>query len=428
MTKRSILSKVESSPAEILFDAIKLGSVTFEELVATNKLNSTKKKEIIELQLRLKENEAWNRIKDSKIVKVFDNYIKEFPTGNHMVEAKDKRDINRRNILMQIKSNQLTPDVVKRYLDEEDLTREDLKDTCEIPEDIIKRIESYEEPDFKDILGKTPDQIPSGFTEVYFWGMPNSGKTCALSAILNTAEKKGYLQTDEGFGLKYLLVLKNLFKDDDIGYLLEGTPDKTQYLPIRLQKAKEKNGRPIALIELSGEVFKCFNKIYLGETLVSPLIETFTTLNKFLTNENRKVHFFFIDYNPTAILHNSPQQIDYLREAGNYFERNKIFFNTTDAIYIVITKSDLIEGYDEKNKTLHNINITRYVEKFLGFKNRLNTICSTEGIRGGNVSIIPFSIGQVYCKRICKIDRSPSEIILDLLFKIPLEKKNIWNK
>jgi hypothetical protein len=449
MEKSKILANVVSLTADQLFEEIKQGNITLEEL--KGEIDASKRKKIMDLQaiFDLNDEEEWNKIKYSTNEMDFRNYITNFtiitigkhiPIGKHIEEAKKEIEEIRKNheqiehefaeTVEKIKSNGLTPDIVQGYLKQGIIDDDTLKKKCNIPEDVIKRIKIYQPILGKGILGPTPTKIPSGFTEVYFWGIPNSGKTCALSTILNTAHKKGYMKTGEGEGLKYLHILKNLYKtEDNIGYLLENTPDRTQYLPFTLKKENEKYARSVSLIELSGEVFKCFCKKNIGEDLDDILDSTFTTLNNFLKNGNRKIHFFFIDYDPISIEQDDYTQSDYLEEASKYFERNNVFSESTDAIYVVITKSDLIDGYGTNEKQL-NKNINKYIDdNFMAFDNYLTDLCKTEKINSGKrYDIIPFSIGDVYCKRICKINRKPAEIIINCLFdRIQPQRKTIFD-
>ena len=440
MNEQQILNNIGSLTAEQLFGEIKCGNISFDKLKATGDLDDIKRKKIADLlsELDKKDDEAWTKIKYSTNEMDFRHYITNFPKGKYIIEAEDEIEkirieneragIERAEIIRKIGSNELTPDVVQRYLNQGIVDEETLKNKCKIPIEIIERIKKYR-PISGDILGTVPTKIPSGFTEVFFWGIPNSGKTCALSTILNTAHKKGYMQTGEGEGLKYLHTLKNLYKtDDNIGYLLETTADKTQYLPFTLKKETEKYARSVALFELSGEVFKCFCKKNTGEPLDGILEETFQTLNIFLSDDNRKIHFFFIDYDPTSVEQDNYTQSDYLEEASKYFTKNKIFSKSTDAIYVVITKSDLIDGYGTNDVLLAN-NINQYIDdNFKAFDNYLNNLCRKESINAGKYEIIPFSIGNVYCKRICKINRKPAEIIINRLFeRIQPQRKTLFD-
>jgi hypothetical protein len=161
------------------------------------------------------------------------------------------------------------------------------------------------------------------------------------------AEKKGYLNIATGPGYNYANQLKNIFSHNSEAddFLPAPSPvETTQYLPFSLKRVNEGVVRSVSLIELSGEIFKCF--FYKNAELQLPTQsheDTFNSLNSFLKSNNRKIHFFFIDYDKENKRDgNGITQGDYLSAAATYFENNAVFNRTTDAIYIVVTKSDLM--------------------------------------------------------------------------------------
>jgi len=305
---------------------------------------------------------------------------------------------------------------------------------CGIPESAIDNLSNIQSPDLH--IGQTPTSIPSGYTEVYFWGGTGSGKTCALGAILQMAHKKGYLDIATGNGYQYAFELKNIFSDDDIAndYLPGPSPvETTQYLPFTLTKPGEKTSRSVSLIELSGEIFKCFFYENAGKKLPTQShVDSFKSLNNFLSSNNRKIHFFFIDYDrenkPDGI--NRLTQSDYLAAASTYFKNNKVFDKSTDAIYVILTKSDLLR--DEKGNKVHKPDRVKYAKSYLregnysAFVNTQKAICRKYDINGGKLTVEPFSLGEVYFQQICNFDGSSASAIVDILMdRIPRSKKSI---
>src|SRR5690606_14319617 len=107
--------------------------------------------------------------------------------------------------------------------------------------------------------------------------------------------------------------------------------------------------------ELSGEVFKYFFQVVNNSEIINDddknaIEDSFRTLELLLNSNNQKIHFFFIDYNQetkhTTDKHGLTQS-DYLEAAAIYFrDKSDIFKKRTDAVYVVITKSDEIKGED----------------------------------------------------------------------------------
>jgi hypothetical protein len=293
-----------------------------------------------------------------------------------------------------------------------------------IPNNIIGLLDNIVSPKLE--LGKTPDSIPDDYTEVYFWGIPGSGKTCALSAILSTAEKLGYLEIAQGPGYDYMNRLKNIFVKS-VAFLPPPSPvETTQYLPFVLNKDNDRP-RSVSLIELSGEIFQCFYHQIAGtpNKLSDTHKTTFNSLICFLKGTNRKIHFFFVDYerenNPDT---DGYTQADYLQAAATFFKNNDVFGRSTDAIYLVITKSDLMPG--PKNERINKISEYLSDHNFKAFVNSLKARCEQNGINAGNLTAIPFSLGKVYFQQICELDRDDAKKIIGILLeRIPPKRTSI---
>lgn len=447
MEKYYILDHIEDLSAEQLAGEVTQGNVTLEELQSTGNLDATKRNKIKSL-IKGKDdadNAAWGSAQYGN-ESVLRDYITNFPNGLHVIEAREAIDRLRNEkaaanakkdeIINKIKRNpnSYSPDEIEDYLANGTLTKDELESDCGIPRSAINNLGQIVAPNL--VLGKTPDSIPVGYTEVYFWGGTGSGKTCALGAVLRVAEEQGYLRIATGPGYQYALQLKNIFSDDNVAndFLPPPTPvENNQYLPFSLKKPKEKNSRSVSLIELSGEIFKCFFNKNAGIPFPTQShADTFNSLSSFLKSDNRKLHFFFVDYDRE----NKPDaqgltQSDYLNAAATYIMNNKVFDKTTDAIYVVVTKSDLfidedgnaIIGDNEKIKYAINYLLQKNYSSFI---NSLKENCERYSINGGILKVLPFSLGKVYFKQICNFDGSEASHIVDILMeRIRCSRKSI---
>ena len=434
MTKDEILNNIVDLSAEQLSQQIEKDTITLSDLMRTGNLDSVKRRKIKEIQdaREILDDQAWEKAEfglESDLLK----YINNFPNGKHKEVAKGlvqdmrkqsmQRARQKERVLSRIaeNTNSLRQREVNEYLENGTITPEDLIDVG-VPSGVINLLNKTS-VHFE--LGETPDKIPPGYTEVYFWGVPGSGKTCALSAILSKAEKEGNLEIATGPGYDYMFQLKNIFSDD-YAVLPNPTPfEKTQYLPFALRESS-KRARSISLIELSGEIFECFYSENASKRQKSELHQdTFDTLLDYLKSDNRKLHFFFIDYQKGNKVDSSGlKQSDYLDAAATYFKNNKIFSKTTDAIYVVLTKSDLmglpreewVKGAKEHLQS-HN---------FTSFTNTLKTICQQNSINGKRLFVEPFSIGEVHFNKFCASDDTTAGKILDILNnRVPAQGKSI---
>ena len=210
------------------------------------------------------------------------------------------------------------------------------------------------------------DMINMESTEVYFWGIPSSGKSCALGAILsaaNSGEVAKSMHPDvncQGYG--YMTRLSSLFRKNRISVLPPGTPTCSD----------EENA-----------------------------LDTITKLLHDNRTKNRKIHFFVLEYGAENREYEGLPQSIYLDAALNYIRNYNVFETDTDAIYLLMTKVDKtgLKGEELKRE------LGRYIrENYGGFYGALKTICETNEINNGVVDIVPFSVGTVCFQDFCKFD------------------------
>lgn len=448
MEKESILERIDNLAVEQLVNYIEKDIVTLDELRETGDLDHSKRNAIRSL-LNVREQEKqrlqaerdkadddeWEAVRYGNEITLID-WIHNNPNNVHVHKAKDrviflqeereKIKSQKQGVLEKIRRN---PNIyntndIRGFLNNGTISAQELRDYCHVPQSAIDNLNSVKSPRLD--LGPTPDSIPDGYTEVYFWGGPGSGKTCALGAVLHMAEKMGYLNMAIGPGNRYATQLKNVFSDDNVAndFLPAPSPvETTQYLPFTLKKPTERQSRSVSLIEISGEIFKCFADKNAGEQLPTLMHEnTFNSLNNFLKTNNRKVHFFFIDFGRE----NKPdsdgmKQSDYLAAASSYFKNNAVFGKTTDAIYVVLTKSDLM--MDDNGDPIPKDKRVEYAKKhlsghnYLAFINTLKDICKKYSINGGKLTVEPFSLGKVYFKDICDFEGSTAANFVEILME-----------
>src|SRR5690606_14273387 len=152
---------------------------------------------------------------------------------------------------------------------------------------------------------------------------------------------------------------------------------------------------------LSGEVFKYFFELVNNSQIINDydreaIENSFITLDLLLNSNNQKIHFFFIDYNQEtkhATDNNGLTQSNYLEAAATYFrDKSNIFRKKTDAVYVVITKSDEIKEKDRGGAAKVFLQ-----EHFGSFMDVLKNQCRTNSV---DFKVKLFSIGNVYFKRI----------------------------
>lgn len=288
------------------------------------------------------------------------------------------------------------------------------------------------------------ESVREGFTEFYFWGIPSSGKSCAIGALLGAANSGRACQemaTHTCQGQEYRDRLTELFRaDGTVRELPAGTQVSNTYEMLCSLKGRltaeqngnrrhDKNFYPCALIDMAGELFTCIYLKAVGRPLTDQQQTALDNLEKILiTNKsvNRKVHFFVIEYGAEGRKYNGLTQDTYLRHCMEYIEKNNIFAEKTDRVYVLVTKTDKygIDG-DEREQ------MEQYIrDNYLNFYNRLLGICRKYEIGGGAPGVIPFSIGEVCFQNYCRFDedraaRVVHECMLDTAYGI---NSGTWGK
>lgn len=285
-------------------------------------------------------------------------------------------------------------------------------------------------------------ELQEPFNEVYFWGIPSSGKTCALGALLSTLDTvfdddcawSAVQPLNQCQGFAYLNQLKTLFRGKDRYFELpQSTPSGSIYeMSYHINSRDKKRTYPISFIDLAGELFRAMYLSDTGAPLSMELEEGLQVLRNVFSNNtkhsNRKVHFFVLEYGGhTRAYDGLPQEV-YLQSAINWLENLGVFDQGTDAIYLIITKCDKIDDADIQGALRDYLE-----EEYAGFYRSLKMICEKHQINGRQLEVFPFSIGEVYMQNYCKF--SP-DYAVDVLNKIlqhaaPIEIPNpnsFWGK
>lgn len=269
-------------------------------------------------------------------------------------------------------------------------------------------------------------------TEVYFWGIPFSGKTCALGAILSAAKNglaaRSMIPDNSCQGFGYMNRLSTIFSPGRICRLPGGTPVTSTYEMRFDLEDQEHKIHHVACIDLAGELFTCMFMKDAGEQMRDDQKQALETLHNILLenrSNNRKIHFFVIEYGAEKRIYNGLPQAEYLNSAAAHLNSIGLFDSNTDAIYVLISKVDnaSYEGSLEEH-------LLKYMTKnYLGFYNNLLLICKEHGINKGRGKIVPFSIGNVCFKDYCQFDATSATKMVDLLVRYScFEKQGFWQK
>jgi hypothetical protein len=264
--------------------------------------------------------------------------------------------------------------------------------------------------------------IPKGKTDIYFFGIPGSGKSCVLAGTLCAAEQKGILHYDikEGTGFRYITELINCVKT---GYIpLPTDYNSVNCLSFNLQN---KDKHPLNVIEMSGEIFtNTYYKLVDDDESRDEKI----TAQKYLKNKNRKIIFFVIDYRADlASAHTTYLTANQATMLTAFLEilKNDGILKQTDSIVVIINKSDYMPQDKSMEETVKN-----YLnQNYLNFMNILGEYLRTYRINRANgykPHVIPFSLGKFMLGRTFIYNSQDSNVIVDILLSLSKEKSKKW--
>lgn len=451
--KEFILSYVRKISVEQLVEYILNDTVTFDELRATGnfphetqtavkaildekdkvRLEKEREREAREREAReeaemkaFKEEQVWQTVKSKNTLNSYQYYQQQYPNGKYFDDAdqniytlKEEITHKKRKILSDIRRNpdDYSKKRIQDYFDQGVITKDDLIDD----QIITKRaLETFlNPPHFENKIFDWTDLEPlkSDRTDIFFLGIPGSGKSCLLGGVLHYARKAGHLKIKGNIkGVKYANALIGTTK---IGYVPPSTPvDGINYIEAVLRNDRNEE-HPINIIEMSGE--KMNNTYDYGTTTSAVdegiLIETIGA-GEYLHNSNKKIIFFVIDYKETIdpkVTKSIADQAAILESALTLLERDGIL-KETYSVYIVLTKSDLLPGGADNLQEAKNF----IDQEYSSFWNSVKT--SGKDYEFG-VKILTYSLGNFMLGTTFEFNPKYSENIYNAIIASTFTKK-----
>lgn len=475
---------------------INKGLIEFEDMEDNPEVDYKKRKKVEKLLEGMDDepieddDTCFQNAKEQNTIPAFDEYLTKFPEGDHRQEAKElKKKLEKPtppkggeiphpspnpwakyekpiNIIIKEKSRTGISDLqfvkeLEDFLKSGRLSRQQLIDLIQSDNNLFNRgvikelvsngwltpdeiIQAGIGDDFiyatYNILdgpaigaADNPTVIENRSTEVYFWGIPSSGKSCVMAALMSVLKsgEVGVWEPKECKGGDYMNRLSRLYKQEEVSVLLPGTPLMSTYeMAFNLKREDGQNTRrkkvlvhPFTFIDLAGGIlFLMFDYLNRQNSMTDENIAYLDTIKNLIIGTssdrkketNRKMHCFVIEYGAEDWKYNGYDQLTYLENALLYIEKTNIFKNkATDSIYVIVTKADRAKLHGQE---LHE-EIKNYVESgyYKNFYSRLKDIAKKCEINGGMVSIVPFTIGEVKMRSLCKFNGKPAKVLMEKL-------------
>lgn len=257
----------------------------------------------------------------------------------------------------------------------------------------------------------TVDDLPpmeEGRTDVYFVGLPGSGKSTMIAGLLNVAQKTGILLPDP-YHAAGVTFQTNLIQDLNKGVLPEQTRKGSyNYIAASLNDINNKR-HPLNIVDVPGELYE--------DILNNAEVAKFLT---YINNNNKKILIFVID----SLEHENNNSISTYDQSVVFpnivqmFNENGVL-EQTDAIYLVVNKFDAVKEskYSYDDRPNGDIALEFLNDDFLGLKN--NCIAARADARNSiKIKVIPFSIGSLsYGSILNTLNKEFSQTILNQIMK-----------
>jgi hypothetical protein len=292
-------------------------------------------------------------------------------------------------LLRKISNKEVSADEIKIGLNSNIITFDDINNNVSISDSVKKSLRHFCNSN-RIPSGKTIEELPpmeEGRTDIYFVGLPGSGKSTMLSGILYSAFRNGTLLPDP-YNHAGSVFQVQLVDDLSKGVLPAATPRGSyNYVALSLM-GENRNQHPFNIVEVPGENYvQIFNNGNVADLL------------NYINNRNKKILVFVID----SLSHESGyiNGKDQLNQSLVYVNILQLFHDNgildeTDAVYLVANKFDAIKNgpYGTGQNSDEEIAHCFLQNEFLNLINNCKAIrdASRNKFR---ITVLPFSIGNV---------------------------------
>ena len=394
----------------------------------------------------------WNNVKNTNDIFVINDYLRVNPTSPFKQQASILIAGLKQVEIAAMRNNPNNYEVSKlmRLLNDGIANERELINANVLTENVLKNIRNPyfrdDLPDIEKAIERSRAECLDGYTDVYFFGVPSTGKTCVLMGL----SQADNLSIDTAAsGGEYASALQEY---TDKGVTVKRTPGTfVTTLDATISSPTNPNlSHKVNLVEMSGEEFAF--QIAKNENGIVSFEDMGTGATRLLKNENKKVFFLIID--PTVdVVHLNREIIDgYDEETGtpikrieyavanqksiiqkmiDLFGKNKEIMKKVDSIHIIMTKADTLGNIVEREDKAYNLLMAKYRNAIL--KQPFLDLCKECNINT-NTDFIPklytFSLGDFYVGGFYEYHSSDSNRLVTAIMNAtrPVKKKTFWGK
>ena len=408
-----------------------------------------------EAQLILNAIVEWNNVKLTNDLFCVNDYIRNNPNTPFKNQAQVQlMGLKQQEIgMMRTNPNSYEVNRLLRLINDGIFSDHELINAKVMTETVLETLRNHDInadlPDIRQAIENSRAECKDGYTDVFFFGVPSTGKTCVLMGM--SRSNSLHINLASGGG-DYAAALQQY---TDVGVTVPRTPGTfVTTLEATISSVSDQGGavHKINLVEMSGEEFAFDiannpDRIFTFEQMGSGATQL-------LKNDNRKVFFLIID--PTAnvvrinreivvqdgfdeetgepITHTDLQycvvnqrtliqkMVDLFTDPGNAEIMKKV-----DSIHIIMTKSDTLGNPVEREEKALNI----FQQKFSGdILKPLIDLCEEYNINSRtnfHPNLYTFSLGTFYVGGLYEYEQTDSDrLVVAIENSTPSVKKKSW--
>lgn len=395
----------------------------------------------------------WNNVKNTNNIFVINNYLRTNPMSPFRQQASILIAGLKQGEINAMKNNPNNYEVPRlmKLLNDGIATERELIMANVMTENILEtlRTTSIEAdlPDIRKAIADSHAECKDGFTDVFFFGVPSTGKTCVLMGM--SRSNSLHINLASGGG-DYASALQQY---TDVGVTVPRTPGTfVTTLEATISSRNEPGTvHKVNLVEMSGEEFAFGiannpNHVFTFEDMGSGATQL-------LKNNNHKVFFLIIDPTANVVRINREIVDGYDEETGqplthleycvvnqrtliqkmvNLFENpgNSDIMKKVDSIHIIMTKSDTLGNPIEREEKALRI----FYDKFGGdILEPLINLCREYNINSNNQfhpKLYTFSLGTFYVGGLYEYEQTDSNRLVKAIKNSTqrIKKKTFWDR
>lgn len=411
-----------------------------------------------EAQLILNAIVEWNNVKLTNDIFCVNDYIRNNPNTPFKNQAQVQlMGLKQQEIgMMRTNPNSYEVNRLLRLINDGIFSDHELINAKVMTETVLETLRNHDInadlPDIRQAIENSRAECKDGYTDVFFFGVPSTGKTCVLMGM--SRSNSLHINLASGGG-DYAAALQQY---TDVGVTVPRTPGTfVTTLEATICSVSDQGGavHKINLVEMSGEEFAFDiannpDRIFTFEQMGSGATQL-------LKNDNRKVFFLIID--PTAnvvrinreivvqdgfdedtgepITHTDLQycvvnqrtliqkMVDLFTDPGNAEIMKKV-----DSIHIIMTKSDTLGNPVEREEKALNI----FQQKFSGdILKPLIDLCEEYNINSRtnfHPNLYTFSLGTFYVGGLYEYEQTDSDRLVVAIKNSTqsVKKKSWWDR